>query len=66
MLIQPHRTQPAHLTSPQLAHSEMVDTTSFSVNLSVRAMEYIHTTNGDSPVAMSCLHHLHLHLHRYF
>lgn len=66
MLIQPHRTQSAYLTSPQLAHSEMVDTTSFSVNLSVRAMEYIHTTNGDSPVAMSCLHHLHLHLHRYF
>ena len=57
----PHRTQP---TSPQLAHSEMVDTTSFPVNLPVRPMEYIHTTNADSPVAMSCLHHL--HLHRYF
>ena len=34
-----HSLPTAHLTSPQLADSEMVDTTWFSVNLSVRAME---------------------------
>ena len=42
MLIRPltvHSLPTAHLTSPQLADSEMVDTTWFSVNLSVRAME---------------------------